>query len=1656
MVIACAAALVFLAGSAQVQPPVTNGLKLSLDASALTGLTNGATVTTWMDMSGNNNHAAATTTGRAATYQANALNGKPVVRFHSNGNASFNFNRVANIRTVFWVLKNTKPGFRFLLGDSDYADFDPGDAPSFPLWRASTPDVIRKGTTKLMGNVVDGTTTALPSTSYSVLSLVTTGDVRANQLSLDRSIAGRSWAGDMAEVLIYDRALTTGEEVQVGSYLASKYGLTTAYPPFKLGVSLAAPTNGEVILSGTSVIATTDVIDPGAFTPHTVRFHVTPASPPGPTVVTKSTSTRSPYTADWGTLAAGIYEIYETIVNSATPAGMATSATRTFTVAPAVPTTTTLASPATPSTYGQNVSFTATVSPTPTGGTVQFYDGVNTVGSPVAVNATTGVASISTNTLGAGTHVITAQYRGYTIYTPSTTAGSISQVVEKAPLTVTAQNLVRALNTANPASFPYQSTGLTNGQTLATSGVTGTPSLTTTAIPSSPVGAYPIACALGSLSASNYSFTLVNGTLVVQASSFPVTRGLVFHLDASALTGLSNGDTVITWADMSGNNNHAAATGSAATYQTHALNGKPVVRFNPNGNASFNFNRVSNIRTVFWVFKKPNINTFTFFLGDSAFADFDPGAPTIWRASTPDVIRNGTTKLMGNVVDGTTTSLTSNYSLLSLRTTGDVRANQLSLDRNIAGRSWTGDMAEVLIYDRALTTGEEEFVGSYLASKYGLTTAYPPFEMAVSLTAPANAEGFISGTSVKATVSVTDPGAFIPHTVRFHVTPTSPPGPPVVTKSTSTRSPDTGALGRLAVGTQSVQRSAFQLPYTADLGRLAVGTYQIYAAVVNSATTIPGTVTSATRTFSVESSATWAHSGSMFILTTPAGANLPAGASVSNFPLLVRFNSGNFNFAQAAADGRDIRFSTAAGTAIPYEIEQWDPAGGKAAVWVKIPTITGNSTQEIIMYWGKSGTNPQAMSLGAAGGDADVNEARISSVVRSADWVTMVKENQKPMQTLVGPLVQPGNEFSLSQERTLVKEGQSAAFIAKAGGAQKLYWILKRDGREEVVATDCFRFAFDAGRVTSDGKASLQFKAVYADGVKSKDIAITIKETIPEPVFTLKVPTKWDGRSTLEVESKIANLAAMQAANVADLKYEWSAGPFAVIKEVAPGKLRLLRSQNSGKLTVTAKVSNGGKTVTQSVDIMVTEPKQDAWVQRVPEKHEKPVDGQFYARDDKNEGTLYYNGTLSNAAEKVFVKLYADNKLIKTETAKPAADKSYAFTLKLKPGLIQYKVEFGTKISGQEKVLETVNDLVCGDSFIIDGQSNALATDTHEQSPPETNKWIRSYGGPTGYGDGTQWVENEFKKKGVNPWCYPVWKIGKGEKAELGWWGMCLAKRLHESQKVPIFILQAAVGGSRIDLHQRCETNHTALSTMYGRMLWRVQQAKLTHGIRAIIWHQGENDQGKDGPTGGYGWETYQSYFIEMSAAWKQDFPNVKHYTVFQIFPNSCAMGGGNGDMLRERQRTLPLLYSNMSILSTLGVTPPGGAHYPLEGWAVFAQMLQPIIEKEIYGKVPAGPVTAPNVKSVKYAGSAQDKISVEFDQPVVWSETLAGEFYLDGEKGKVASGAVSGNVLTLSLQGASSAKKISYIKEMSWSQDNLLIGANGLAALTFCNVPIE
>jgi CSLREA domain-containing protein len=93
-----------------------------------------------------------------------------------------------------------------------------------------------------------------------------------------------------------------------------------------------------------------------------------------------------------------------------------------------------------PSQQGQPVTFTAEVSAAggaPTG-TVQFKDGGVNIGSPQTLQPVSffSQASISTSSLTAGTHTITAEYSGSATFNPSTETLSGGQVVTQPSLTI--------------------------------------------------------------------------------------------------------------------------------------------------------------------------------------------------------------------------------------------------------------------------------------------------------------------------------------------------------------------------------------------------------------------------------------------------------------------------------------------------------------------------------------------------------------------------------------------------------------------------------------------------------------------------------------------------------------------------------------------------------------------------------------------------------------------------------------------------------------------------------------------------------------------------------------------------------------------------------------------------------------------------------------------------------------------------------------------------------------------------------------------------------------------------------------------------------------------------------------------------------------------
>jgi hypothetical protein len=127
---------------------------------------------------------------------------------------------------------------------------------------------------------------------------------------------------------------------------------------------------------------------------------------------------------------------------------------------------------------------------------VQFVIDAANVGSPLVLSG--GIASLVVTTLAAGTHQISAIYTtdSPNAFQNSQTNAPIPQVVAPAPLTVTADNQTRVYGAADPA-FTASYSGFVNGETLASSGVSGSPSLTSNDTAASPVGAYTIQAALG-------------------------------------------------------------------------------------------------------------------------------------------------------------------------------------------------------------------------------------------------------------------------------------------------------------------------------------------------------------------------------------------------------------------------------------------------------------------------------------------------------------------------------------------------------------------------------------------------------------------------------------------------------------------------------------------------------------------------------------------------------------------------------------------------------------------------------------------------------------------------------------------------------------------------------------------------------------------------------------------------------------------------------------------------------------------------------------------------------------------------------------------------------------------------------------------------------
>ncbi|MES2996083.1 MAG: PDZ domain-containing protein [Verrucomicrobiota bacterium] len=219
-------------------PLVKSGLIRRLDAAAAATLTSAeGKISRWIDADGNGSYVEQTAPEKYPGLLAAAQNGRPVVdlgsyfygsrngkfmSFKDEGGADGNDD---NIRTAFWVMK----GANHLLTHTGSHAFHrgTGDGATMPaaatanLWGSATHANVTGGSTFLNGAPINGLNTGLSATSFNLVSLVTSGSVAANTLCADRTY--RFGGQQIAEVILYGRALSAAERQRVEAYLRHKW-----------------------------------------------------------------------------------------------------------------------------------------------------------------------------------------------------------------------------------------------------------------------------------------------------------------------------------------------------------------------------------------------------------------------------------------------------------------------------------------------------------------------------------------------------------------------------------------------------------------------------------------------------------------------------------------------------------------------------------------------------------------------------------------------------------------------------------------------------------------------------------------------------------------------------------------------------------------------------------------------------------------------------------------------------------------------------------------------------------------------------------------------------------------------------------------------------------------------------------------------------------------------------------------------------------------------------------------------------------------------------------------------------------------------------------------------------------------------------------------
>ena len=276
-------------------PLLTNGLVLQLAADLGVTTDGSGGVTSWIDQSLNGNDAA-TLSSSFPTLIPGALNGKPVIHFTNNVASATalpqqfmevptsNLGFLAGNSSAFVMAKFVASGTSFRSVLSKTANNN--KAAPFDWYAASTGIVtVNRGNGSSVGGA--NGTTAIPNAAFTAFGCAVNGAAITHYLGYNinggGTLAGTVTVGDagypmrigrrqdngvfgnhdIAEILIYDHAVSDAERLQIVNYLNNKWGISVIQqanvPPTP---KILTPTNGTSFVAPSTISVVASVTDP--------------------------------------------------------------------------------------------------------------------------------------------------------------------------------------------------------------------------------------------------------------------------------------------------------------------------------------------------------------------------------------------------------------------------------------------------------------------------------------------------------------------------------------------------------------------------------------------------------------------------------------------------------------------------------------------------------------------------------------------------------------------------------------------------------------------------------------------------------------------------------------------------------------------------------------------------------------------------------------------------------------------------------------------------------------------------------------------------------------------------------------------------------------------------------------------------------------------------------------------------------------------------------------------------------------------------------------------------------------------------------------------------------------------------------------------------